>query len=88
MKDKSYDIYIKTKNVMFYAVPLLFLLMGILTCFNDTIWVDEAFSVELVKHSFVDIIKLDATDVHPPLYYLIYKLFAMPILIIGGVQNL
>ena len=72
------------KSKLFYAIPWLFVLLGCLMCFNDTIWVDEAFSVEMVKHSFIEIIKLDALDVHPPLYYLIYKIFAEPFLKCGG----
>ena len=72
------------KIKLFYVIPLLFVLLGCLMCFNDTIWVDEAFSVEMVKHSFIEIIKLDALDVHPPLYYLIYKTCAEPFLENGG----
>ncbi len=74
----------KLKKTMFYAIPMLFLLIGFWTCFSPTIWVDEAFSLELIKHPFVELIKLDAMDVHPPLYYLIYKIAAMPILVSGG----
>ncbi|MFK5705389.1 hypothetical protein ACI3E1_02895 [Ligilactobacillus sp. LYQ139] len=35
---------------------------------------DETYSLELIKHSFWDVIQLDALDVHPPLYYLVLKL--------------
>ena len=74
----------KIKKTGFYAVPVFFLLIGSWTCFSPAIWVDEAFSLELIKHPFVELVKLDAADVHPPLYYLIYKAAAMPILISGG----
>ena len=37
------------------------------------IWVDEAFTLQLIQHSFCDVIWLTGTDVHPPLYYLIVK---------------
>lgn len=34
---------------------------------------DETFSMKLVQHSYFDIAKLTAMDVHPPLYYWILK---------------
>lgn len=37
------------------------------------IWVDEAFTLHLIQHSFRDVVWLTGTDVHPPLYYLIVK---------------
>jgi 4-amino-4-deoxy-L-arabinose transferase-like glycosyltransferase len=52
---------------------------------TEWIWFDESFSLALVKHPLKDIILLTATDVHPPLYYLILKtavvLFGDPIYI-------
>ncbi len=44
--------------------------------FNRNIWTDEAFTIELVgSNSVLGIIRGTANDVHPPLYYLIVKLF-------------
>jgi len=46
--------------------------------FNKNIWTDEAFTIELVReNNFWGIIKGTANDVHPPLYYLIVKVFVM-----------
>lgn len=36
---------------------------------------DEIFSIALVQYSYSDIWQITATDVHPPLYYLILKAF-------------
>lgn len=41
------------------------------------LWYDEAFSAAIVRHSFSDIVSYTASDVHPPLYYFILKLFSM-----------
>ncbi|MBN1797753.1 MAG: DUF2141 domain-containing protein [Spirochaetales bacterium] len=41
---------------------------------NNNIWYDEAFTGCLVRHSFVDIVKISAGDNHPPLYFLITKI--------------
>lgn len=44
--------------------------------FNQNIWTDEAFTMELVNsNSIIEIIKGTAVDVHPPLYYLIAYIF-------------
>ena len=41
--------------------------------FSLDIWVDEAFSLSMIKHSYWKMIQLTAQDVHPPLYYIILK---------------
>ncbi len=41
------------------------------------LWYDEAFSVCMTRCSFADMISYTASDVHPPLYYLILKFFVM-----------
>lgn len=43
--------------------------------FSDDIWVDEVFSLNIIKHSYKEIVTLTAGDVHPPLYYFILKFF-------------
>lgn len=44
--------------------------------FNQNIWTDEAFTMQLVdSNSIAGIIKGTAVDVHPPLYYLIVYFF-------------
>lgn len=44
--------------------------------FNQNIWTDEAFTMQLVESgSVLEIIKGTAVDVHPPLYYLITYFF-------------
>lgn len=52
-------------------VPILLLIVSFATVFSQTIWVDEAYSLELAKPSYMNLIKIDALDVHPPLYYII-----------------
>ena len=38
---------------------------------SESIWLDEAFSIQLAKHGPFEIIRKTASDVHPPLYYLL-----------------
>lgn len=45
--------------------------------FNTNIWTDEAFTIQLLKGNFSEIIAGTAEDVHPPFYYLYLKVFTM-----------
>ncbi|WP_026494411.1 glycosyltransferase family 39 protein [Butyrivibrio sp. WCD3002] len=58
-------------------LPWGFLLVAIMTCFSKAIWSDEIYSLELAKHSLIDLIQTDAMDVHPPLYYIILRFFLL-----------
>jgi uncharacterized membrane protein len=63
------------KNIWFL---LIFLAAVILYLFNmnfSDLWVDEAFTKALVKHSFGDITSLIKNDFHPPLYFYGLKIF-------------
>lgn len=42
---------------------------------NQTFWYDEAYTIAIMKHSFSEIWKITASDVHPPLYYFMLKAF-------------
>jgi len=39
----------------------------------QSVWFDEAYSINLAKRSVSELLELTAADVHPPLYYLILK---------------
>ena len=39
------------------------------------IWYDEAYTMAMMRHGFGDICRISAADVHPPLYYILLKLF-------------
>lgn len=77
-KDKQVT-FEKIKKIGYYGVPILLMIMILCSCFHKTIWVDEAYSLSIIKHSYSRLIKLASMDIHPPLYYLILK---------GGVQIL
>ncbi len=67
----------KTKsNMILIVVASLFTVLYISLIFNQNIWTDEAFTIELTrKNSLFGIIHKTAVDVHPPLYYIIVKIF-------------
>lgn len=49
----------------------------LLLCFNHNVWTDEAYTFWLIKNDYAEIVRKTATDVHPPLYYLIAKTAAL-----------
>lgn len=58
------------------GLSLIMLGSSVMLCFSNDIWYDELFTVGLAEHSYGELVRLTAADVHPPLYYCIVKLFA------------
>lgn len=42
---------------------------------GQSVWFDEAYSVLLAQHSWSEIVRLTAQDVHPPVYYWLLKVW-------------
>ncbi len=59
-------------------VHILLIVIGtillLIPSFHSNIWFDESYSVGIVNHSFIDIWKIGAHDVHPILYYWMLKI--------------
>ncbi len=73
---KNKDIRIeKVLAFICYAIGLCGLATIVYFCFSPSIWTDEAFTLALIDHSYIESIVLTANDVHPPLYYLLLKVF-------------
>ncbi len=58
------------------GLSLIMLGKSVMLCFSNDIWYDELFTVGLAEHSYGELVRLTAADVHPPLYYCMVKLFA------------
>ena len=56
------------------GIGLVCLVLMARQAFSLDVWIDEAFSMELIKKSFWQIFSLTAQDVHPPLYYIFLKI--------------
>ncbi len=41
----------------------------------ENFWYDEAYTIGMIQREFTDIIRTTSQDVHPPLYYILLKLF-------------
>lgn len=57
------------------GLSLIMLGRSVMLCFSNDIWYDELFTVGLAEHSYGELVRLTAADVHPPLYYCIVKFF-------------
>lgn len=51
------------------GVSLVMLGNSIRLCFSKDIWYDELFTIGMIEHSYGDLIRFTARDVHPPFYY-------------------
>lgn len=58
------------------AISAAMLFKSVTLCFSNDIWYDELFTVGMAEHSYGDLVRFTAADVHPPLYYCMVKLFA------------
>lgn len=54
---------------------VIYALVTLRTIASSSIWFDEAFSAYLSHYSFIDIVRYTATDVHPPIYYWLLKIW-------------
>ncbi len=54
-----------------------FLILYISLIFNNNIWTDEVFTMQLIQSGWKGIVEGTAADVHPPLYYFIAKAVAL-----------
>lgn len=55
----------------------IFLVLAFGIGMSQSVWFDEAYSVEIAKKPVSELISLTAIDVHPPLYYLVLKGWGM-----------
>ena len=62
----SQNDLIKKVHISIIIIGIFFIFSSL---FHTNIWFDEAYSVGLANHSFVDIWKIGGHDVHPILYY-------------------
>lgn len=66
-----------TKRMTSIMISLMAIsLFLFIAAYNDSFVFDEAYSMAMIQHSFFEIWKITAADVHPPLYYFMLKSFA------------
>lgn len=69
--------FLTGQNLLLLLLAAIAFIFFIANGSYNSIWFDEGFSIILIKNSFSEIWAVTATDVHPPLYYLMLKLFTL-----------
>ncbi len=67
----------RRNGILLWGMVLLFTLLYLSLIFNDNVWTDEIFSMNLFADSFAQIIVDTAEDVHPPLYYFLGRIMRL-----------
>ena len=72
---------ILTKDKFWKYTNLIILLIINFMCLSlsiyENFWYDEAYTIGMIERDFMDIIHTTSQDVHPPLYYILLKIFYM-----------
>ena len=64
----------KSKNtIILFSLLIIGSFYLLYHCFYTAFWYDEAYTINLVRHSFAHLWHITANDVHPPLYYVLLK---------------
>jgi 4-amino-4-deoxy-L-arabinose transferase-like glycosyltransferase/uncharacterized protein (DUF2141 family) len=64
-------------RIIWGALILLAFVFYLAGISHESLWCDEAFSANMAEFGFLDIIKNTALDVHPPLYYILLRIFRL-----------
>lgn len=77
MTKKSQKIIYMTLGGVFFLLTVYCLVRSFTLSFSINIWYDELFSMEFAKRPISELISLTARDVHPPMYYIVLRLFLL-----------
>jgi uncharacterized membrane protein len=76
MFQKVKNLHLKFQEYYIHLILLLGLILRLHNILNRDFWYDEAFTGIAVKSNFWDMIRITINDVHPPLYYVLLKVFS------------
>ena len=65
-------------HVIFWSILAIASIIWFSLSFHKQLWLDEVYTLQLVKYNFYSIWQRTALDVHPPLYYFLLKIFLLP----------
>ena len=68
--DKVVFVWVLVGSALFAG--FISLMVGV----HQSVWFDEAYSILLAKHSVAQLVHLTSLDTHPPLYYILLKVWA------------
>ena len=65
-------------HAIFWSILAIASIIWFSLSFHKQLWLDEVYTLRLVKYNFSEIWQRTALDVHPPLYYFLLKIFLLP----------
>lgn len=65
------------RSILLYGISGVALLLLVYMAVDTSLWIDESYTMGIVRYSIPEIISITAKDVHPPLYYIIVKTIFM-----------
>lgn len=76
MFKKIKNLHLESEKYYIYLILLLGFVLRLRNILNRDFWYDEAFTGIAVKENFWEMIQITINDVHPPLYYILLKIFS------------
>ncbi|HUC96602.1 MAG TPA: glycosyltransferase family 39 protein, partial [Candidatus Saccharimonadales bacterium] len=77
-KSKHRILGLEVNDWWFIAAALvIYAIISLWTISKSSIWFDEAFGAYMIHYNFIDIARYTATDVHPPVFYWLLKIWSM-----------
>lgn len=74
MNQKKLDLKYSIIWALIMAAGAILLFTGIT---RESLWYDESYTAAIANHTLVDIINITGGDSHPPLYYLMLRVFRL-----------
>ena len=82
IKEKINKIDLKYVHIAIIILGIIFIFLSV---FHNNMWFDESYSVGIARHSFAEIWKISAHDVHPIFYYyclhILYLIFGSNVMV-------
>ena len=69
-----------SRNLLLGLWILIMIAGTIVTCWgvaHESLWFDESYTAAMTNHAILNIINMSADDVHPPLYYVMARVFRL-----------
>ena len=71
------ELQLVKENKIHFLIIICGIIFTLLGAFHTNIWFDEAYSINIINHSFNDIWLIGSSDVHPILYYFLLKIISL-----------
>lgn len=75
---------LKKENIKYIILLVIGFVFYLVVGWHYSLWYDEVFSITLTKFNIKDIVIINSSDVHPPLFYIVLNIIAF----IFGASNI